>query len=335
MIGESPLGKAHTKIFIFSTRLVCAVSALLIALGASAFSQDRNSLVRRCLSIVDVNERVDCLESSDAPDSETTSTPKTKPVRQQGVPPSFDCRAASNSIERAICGDVTLSEWDSRMGQLFQQSLRLTKDRQSLLESQRLWLAQRDAGCGALADTAIWSCLLEMTKSRAAALTKVTATAAEVAQAVLPPPAPTTLSGRTELSANGAPVSPSDLSASQVAQNDRSKGASSPEGGFPITVSLIALAFGLTLALKVFSNIRRKKRLAQEQQRLEERRLAEVSRLVMKYGEEITARIIARQVWQGMTDEQLIESWGNPADVGREIIKARIYARAVVRCPNN
>jgi hypothetical protein len=210
------------------------------------------------------------------------------------------------------------------MGQLFQQSLRLTKDRQSLLEGQRLWLAQRDASCGAVADTIIWSCLLEMTKSRAATLTKITATAAEIAQAVLPPPAPTTLPGRTEPSTNGAPVRPIDLSASQVSQNERSEGASPPKGSFLTTASLIALALGLTLALKVFGNIRRKTRLAQEQERIEERRLAEGNRLVMKYGEEITARIIARQVWQGMTDEQLIESWGNPADVGREIIKARI-----------
>jgi hypothetical protein len=34
--------------------------------------------------------------------------------------------------------------------------------------------------------------------------------------------------------------------------------------------------------------------------------------------------IIARQVWQGMTDEQLTDSWGNPVDIGREIVRTKI-----------
>jgi hypothetical protein len=41
--------------------------------------------------------------------------------------------------------------------------------------------------------------------------------------------------------------------------------------------------------------------------------------LIATYGEQAADRILARQVWQGMTDEQLIESWGLPADKDTEI----------------
>jgi uncharacterized protein YecT (DUF1311 family) len=153
--------------FIFCARVLSAGLALLVMLSMPAISQDRDSLTRRCLSIANVNERIDCLETGVAPDSGASSASSINPSKQPSPNPSFDCRAARTSIERAICGDVTLSDWDSRMGRLFQQALRLAKDRQSLLENQRLWLIQRDRSCNAVADAAIWSCLLEMTEFRA------------------------------------------------------------------------------------------------------------------------------------------------------------------------
>jgi hypothetical protein len=45
--------------------------------------------------------------------------------------------------------------------------------------------------------------------------------------------------------------------------------------------------------------------------------------LIVKYGKEIAERILAKQVWQGMTNEQLIESWGAPADRDYEIKRAK------------
>jgi uncharacterized protein len=88
--------------------------------------------------------------------------------------PSYDCRMATASIERAICGDAVLSEWDLRMGQQYQQALRLRKgaDRQSLIESQRSWIQQRNTGCGAAAGNAVWTCVLEETKQRIALLSE-------------------------------------------------------------------------------------------------------------------------------------------------------------------
>ena len=287
------MGKARTNPFVFFTHIVCAGFVLLVTLSASAISQDRDSLMRRCLAIADVNERVDCLETGGTPDFDAATVPKTKPARQQGSNASFDCRAARTSIERAICADVTLSEWDFRMGQLFQQALRLAKDRQSLLENQRLWLSQRDTSCGAVGDTAVWSCLLEMTKSRAIALTKTVSSAVEVAQTAQPVPvpvSPTTTQGR-EFSL-GAPRSNPTPSTSSSSQTGFPTTSTAGSNNFTSIAALVLIVFGAAIALRVLRAFRRKQRL------------------VAKYGEEVAARIIERKVWQGMTEEQLTDFLG-------------------------
>ena len=302
----------------FSSRLVCAWFALFATLSVPAVSQDRNNLVRRCLSIGDVNQRVDCLEAGAPPASEAASAPDANPARSQRANPSFDCRAARNSIERAICGDATLSEWDSRMGRLFQQSIRLAKDRQSLLENQRLWLNQRDGGCGALADTAIWSCLLEMTKSRATALAKTAASPVEAVPTAQSSPAlvmPTTSQDRVQFPLN-EPLGNRSPSTSPASQSGPSTNTHSEDNNFASMTLLIVFVLGAAIAFKTFSAMRRKQRL------------------VAKYGDEIATLIVAHKVWQGMTEEQLTESWGVPVDVGHEIIRTNIketwkYAKQV------
>jgi hypothetical protein len=45
--------------------------------------------------------------------------------------------------------------------------------------------------------------------------------------------------------------------------------------------------------------------------------------LVTKYGRQIGLKILARQVWQGMTAEQLSDSWGNPVDVDHTVYKTK------------
>jgi len=290
---------------IFCSRLLFVGCALLVASSVSAISQDQNNLARRCLSIVDVNERIDCLEAGGAPNSEA-APPST--ARQQRINPSFDCRAARSSIERAICADTTLSEWDFRMGQVFQQSLRLAKDRRAFLASQRLWLVQRDNSCGSIADSAIWSCLLEMTKSRAAALENATATIVEVAPTVQASPtlvAPAMPQSRTQSTLN-EPLENRSSTPSPAVQKDSSTSTSSEDKGSGSLILLVAFVLGMAIALRMFSAIRRKRRL------------------IEKYGQEIAGMVIARQVWQGMTEEQLTDAWGSPADVGREIIRTKI-----------
>ncbi len=292
---------------IFCARVFSAGLTLLVTLSVQAISQDRDSVMRRCLSIADVNQRIDCLETGVVPDSGAASTSNTNPAKQPSANPSFDCRAARSSIERAICGDVTLSDWDSRMGRLFQQSLRLAKDRQSLLENQRLWLMQRDHNCSAVADTAIWSCLLEMTKSRATALTNTTSVgeATPTAQPSAAPASPATLQSRAELRSNEAPGGRTAPSPPPALHSDSSAAASPQNGGFTLGILLIVFVLVSAVALSVFRNIGRK------------------HRLVARYGQEIAARILAREVWQGMTGEQLTASRGSPSDMGREIIKEK------------
>jgi uncharacterized protein YecT (DUF1311 family) len=201
--------------FAFAGRLAIVGFALLIAGGVPTTAQDQ----RRCLSIADVNERIDCLESGGAvPSMETRPTPNVRQPKQASTGPSFDCRAATNSIERAICGDATLSEWDSRMGQQFQQAMRVRKDgdTQSVLESQRAWLQQRNRSCGGVADSAVWACLLEMTKQRADALARLAAIP-EVAPMV-PPPAPTQIAPKYQAGPdlNAPSTNPRSSSASSI-----------------------------------------------------------------------------------------------------------------------
>jgi uncharacterized protein YecT (DUF1311 family) len=299
----------------FAARLAGVGFASLIATSFPAATQDRN--VARCLSITDVNERIDCLESGGAaPNSVTSPTPNVRSPKQLHAGPSFDCRAANSSIERAICADVTLSEWDLRMGQQYQHALRSRKDgdTQPVMENQRAWLLQRNSRCGVVADTAIWACLLDMTKQRVDALTKLAAVGTETvptAQSQTPiqtaPKNPTGPVLSTPSTNSGSP-STSAISKSDVSSNPPS------EGPNPLLVVLFVLGAAIG-AIAIFGNISRQKRLAAERQRLAEER----QRLVTKYGEEAADRILARQVWQGMTDEQLIESWGIPADKDTEI----------------
>jgi uncharacterized protein len=246
---------------------------------------------------------------------------------QQNPSPSFDCKAARTSIERAICGDATLSAWDARMGQLFQQALRATKDRQSLLEDQRLWLTQRDSGCSALPDNAIWSCLLDMTKTRLATLAKASTVSVDAAPSVQIAPsavAPTSQRHPDTYSNSAISSIANGGAASPISESNRPMGSAPARDDSHISAILfvaLALAFIVTIAVRSYS--RRNMRIAEENQRIadENKRLAEIQRLVIRYGDDAAARILAHEVWQGMTWEELVESRGHPVDVGREIIR--------------
>jgi hypothetical protein len=48
------------------------------------------------------------------------------------------------------------------------------------------------------------------------------------------------------------------------------------------------------------------------------------ARLLDRYGNlQIVEDIMAKKVWQGMTKEQLLESWGQPADQGQKVMKTK------------
>ena len=45
--------------------------------------------------------------------------------------------------------------------------------------------------------------------------------------------------------------------------------------------------------------------------------------IIAKYGRQTGLKILARQVWQGMTAEQLSDSWGSPVDVDHTVYKTK------------
>jgi uncharacterized protein len=304
--------------FIALVRLLGIVFALQAALIARAYAEDQNAIKRRCLSIADVDTRVECLETGIVPDAGGAPTANPSSTRQSRVGPSFDCRMARTSIERAICSDATLSEWDYHMGRLFQRALEYANDRPSFLENQRLWLAQRDSGCGAVADTAVWTCLLETTKARANSLAQAISTAAEANQASQPstPVAAMTSPPASEPTAT-AP------SPAQIPRDDHlSNTAASQINDSSVPVLFIVIVLSLISALVALNILLRRRRLAAERKRIsaeKERFDAYVNNLVRRYGPEATSRILAHEIWQGMTEDQLIESRGHPSDMEREI----------------
>lgn len=284
-------------------RIVCVGFAFLFATSSLAPAQDPK--LSRCFAITDLNERIDCLESGGI-----LSTPDTGPVptvrssKQPHAGPSFDCRSANNSIERAICADPILSEWDFRMGQQYQHTLRSRKDpdTQPITEGQRAWLLQRNARCGAVGDTAIWACLLDMTKQRIDVLTKLSVAGNEKAPIAQSQPltetAPRTPLGTVPSTPPSSPTkAPTTLSKIDPSPGSSSEGSNS----FLIVLFVVGAVVG---GIAVVGNIRRKQRRQS---------------LVAKYGEEAADMILAYQVWQGMTEEQLIESWGLPADKDFEV----------------
>ncbi len=303
----------------------CIVGVALI-LSPSAFGQDRE-LMRRCLALTSVEERVDCLESGST--NRQDPAPPAKLPQTQSVAPSFDCQAATHTIERAICGDPTLSDWDARMGRQYQAARRLRKpsDAQAILESQRSWILQRNAVCGAASANTVWSCVLQMTKQRIAALSELPQsnepdTRTQVDARPSPDVRPSVetrapLDVRPSLDTRPKQLStPKETNAPQPIQLPTTSTKpltttnTEPDGPNILLVMLFIVG-GLIGAITVFNNIKRREEL----RRLE----AERQRLIAKYGDEIAQRILSHHIWQGMTDEQLTESWGSPADKDQEI----------------
>jgi uncharacterized protein len=232
---------------------------------------------------------------------------------------SFDCRGAALSIERAICGDPTLSEWDARMGQQYQQVLRSKRptDAQALVEQQRSWIQQRNAICGAVPGNALWSCLLDMTRQRHAALAAITQATMTAPQApsTTPQPVfpsqPTNVQGQPKNQSAPSPSSPANVQAAPTSQTVPVSSASPTTAGSDGTSLLLVIVFVMAAAVGaifVVNSITRRERR---------------QRLVAKYGEQVAEMIIARQFWKGMTEEQLVEALGNPVERDYEVLKTK------------
>ena len=296
--------------FGFAARAGFASFALLF-ISQSAFGQGQSNIAR-CLSIQNVNKRVDCLEGGGI--SRDTAQPANRSNISR-VLPSFDCREAAHSIERAICGDPTLSEWDARMAQQYQQTLtaRRSGEAQAFVESQRLWIQQRNNACGAVDGAAVSPCAMDMTRQRIAALSDAPqkSEGAPATPIPLPPqqqyPAPAVPKNQGAPSLSQPPAAQATPMPSATSNSNASSSNSTSGGLNPVLLILFVIG-ALLGGIAVFKNIQHR---------------ARCQSLIAKYGEQIADLILTRQVQQGMTAEQVIESRGDPTDSDREIRKAK------------
>lgn len=160
-----------------------------LTVAPPAFAQDARRIAK-CVTIPNVDERIECLEGrSNVPEPPAPAPAGPRPPL---AGPSYDCRMATTSIERAICSDATLSEWDMRMGQQYQLALRQRKgpDYQALVESQRSWIQQRNNACGAVAGNNVWSCIIDMARQRIAVLSEPPPANADPSTTASPSPLP-------------------------------------------------------------------------------------------------------------------------------------------------
>jgi outer membrane protein OmpA-like peptidoglycan-associated protein/uncharacterized protein YecT (DUF1311 family) len=134
-------------------RVVCSLAgAVCTLLPTHVDGRD----IRTCLTIQDVNERVECFEGRTQPPRETPA-----PVPAPNFSPSFSCQRAASRIEILICSDSVLAQLDAQMGQAYLQALKGQNNSATLVDDQRRWLALRDSRCGL-----VRTCLIQITTAR-------------------------------------------------------------------------------------------------------------------------------------------------------------------------
>jgi uncharacterized protein len=212
-LNSCVLEMTKARLAELTTVVTPAEPATVVATTKPAPAISQTSDNARCLAIEDADLRVDCLEGAQesvetrplpAPDSAAASAPAPasaaqtspllpgKPQSRQRYSASFDCAKAKATIQRAICGDAALAEWDSRMGELYRQASAQQGKNKKLSAEQRQWLSQRDDKCKSAEAAELNSCVLEMTKTRLAELATVVATPEPVPVAAPVDPEPTT-----------------------------------------------------------------------------------------------------------------------------------------------
>jgi outer membrane protein OmpA-like peptidoglycan-associated protein/uncharacterized protein YecT (DUF1311 family) len=158
-------------------RVVCSLAgAVCAALSTHVEARD----VRACLTIRDLNQRIECFEGRTQPSPETLD-----PLPAPNFSPSFPCEDAATRIERLICNDSVLAQLDAQMGRAYFQALKNQNNSATLVDEQRRWLASRDSGCGTVDSARIRVCLTEFTTARIARLASLPAIQRE-----LPPEPP-------------------------------------------------------------------------------------------------------------------------------------------------
>src|ERR1700721_2922943 len=95
-------------------RVVCSLAgAVCTALSTHVDARD----VRACLTIQDVNQRIECFEGRAQPET-------LAPVPAPTFSPRFPCDGAASRIELLICSDSVLVQLDAQMSQAYLQALK-------------------------------------------------------------------------------------------------------------------------------------------------------------------------------------------------------------------
>lgn len=143
-------------------RVVC----LTVIVFAAQATQANARFFGTCLTIQDVDQRVECLEGRAQPQPEATIPA----IEAPNFSPSFDCNRAASRVEILICGDSLLARLDAEMGQAYVQALKSQSNHGAFINDQRQWLSLRDSRCAFGDPSIIRSCLIQMTTARIAGL---------------------------------------------------------------------------------------------------------------------------------------------------------------------
>jgi hypothetical protein len=116
------------------------------------------------------------------------------------------------------------------------------------------------------------------------------------------------------------------------AQNDLSVPQGAPQKALPLPqdsrISPLVFLFVLGgvgwISWRIASYIRRRRRYTEEVAHREAEVAHRRQNLIERFGERVALQIIAGLLWEEMTAEQLIESWGRPVEVDRQVTRAKI-----------
>jgi outer membrane protein OmpA-like peptidoglycan-associated protein/uncharacterized protein YecT (DUF1311 family) len=166
------LSGSGTSVSLGRRGVVCCLAvAVCTALSAILSAHVDARDFRPCLTIQNVDQRVECLEGRVQPPQRETAPPVAAP----NFATSFDCNKAASQIETLICSDSVLAQLDAQMGQAYLQALKSQGNSPTFVNDQRRWLASRDSKCGLSTSSLIRACLIQMTTARIAGLTAVAA----------------------------------------------------------------------------------------------------------------------------------------------------------------
>jgi uncharacterized protein len=62
-----------------------------------------------------------------------------------GIHASFDCAKAGSPVEKMICSNQMLADYDVRLMSSYKAAMATSSDKAAIRDAQRVWMAQRNA----------------------------------------------------------------------------------------------------------------------------------------------------------------------------------------------